>query len=171
MYGGVTMATQIDTTRIYTSHDEETRSDLRKCPQCQVYAVPRGLTSTRKDDINGERRTCPNCGHVYGVNSLLVRKVRAINITADGDTTEVGVGADLQLTAIVVPEYADDPRVEWKSSDEAIATVDGTGKVTGVAAGDVIISAEAQDGSGVVGFFGLTVGSGSGGGDSGSGDE
>lgn len=60
------MATQWGTTREYTSVDESERQDLRQCPKCHVYVVPRGITSTRKDDIDGQEKHCPNCGHIFG---------------------------------------------------------------------------------------------------------
>ena len=34
-----------------------------------------------------------------------------------------------QLTAEVIPSYADNTRVTWKSSDENVVTVDEKGKV------------------------------------------
>lgn len=60
------MAKQIDETRVYTSLDEADSPKKMKCDLCQVYAVPRGITSTRKDDIQGQETHCPNCGHVHG---------------------------------------------------------------------------------------------------------
>jgi len=58
------MASQIDTTRIYTSVDEADSPSKVKCDKCQVYVVPRGINSTRKS-APGEKH-CPNCGHVFG---------------------------------------------------------------------------------------------------------
>lgn len=55
---------QIGDTRIYTSVDEKTSPSKTECPKCQVYAVPRGITSSRTTAA-GEKH-CPNCGHIYG---------------------------------------------------------------------------------------------------------
>lgn len=60
------MASQIGETRVYTSLDEETSSKLIECPLCKVKAVPRGITSTRKDDHGSTEVHCPNCGHIHG---------------------------------------------------------------------------------------------------------
>lgn len=60
------MGTQIDKTRVYTSLDEADSPKLTQCPLCKVKAVPRGITSTRKDDHGSAEVHCPNCGHVYG---------------------------------------------------------------------------------------------------------
>ncbi len=54
-----------------------------------------------------------------------------------------------QLTATVLPEEAANSPLEWSSSDESIATVDGQGVVTWYAAGTVTFTAAATDGTGV----------------------
>ncbi|MDO5323595.1 MAG: Ig-like domain-containing protein [Clostridia bacterium] len=56
------------------------------------------------------------------------------------------VGEMLQLTAEVVPAYADDLRVTWTSSDPAVADVDWTGVVTARAPGSCEISATSSNG-------------------------
>ncbi len=55
------------------------------------------------------------------------------------------VGKSETLTATIAPENATYPTVTWKSSDEAIATVDETGKVTAVAEGTATITATADE--------------------------
>lgn len=50
-----------------------------------------------------------------------------------------------------------DVKIKYSSSDEKIATVDEKGKVTGKAVGEAIITAEAQDGSGVSDSFSVKV--------------
>lgn len=62
-----------------------------------------------------------------------------VNITGAGN---VVVGATLQLTGSVEPTGAT-PTLSWSSEDVTIATVDNTGKVTGVKAGSVKIKAKA----------------------------
>ncbi|MEG1633987.1 MAG: Ig-like domain-containing protein, partial [Oscillospiraceae bacterium] len=53
------------------------------------------------------------------------------------------IGAGTQLKAIIYPLEMDPaPVVNWTSSDEAVATVDDTGKVTGVASGNATVTAE-----------------------------
>lgn len=54
----------------------------------------------------------------------------------------------VQLTAEVTPELTTGKTFTWSSSDESVATVDGTGKVTPLTAGSVRITAVANDGSG-----------------------
>ena len=57
----------------------------------------------------------------------------------------------------MLPDYATDKSVTWTSSDEAVATVDQTGKVTAVAMGNAVITATANDGSGVKAECAVTV--------------
>ena len=60
-----------------------------------------------------------------------------ITITAAGDAKTIVVGQTLQLTA-------DQSGVTWSSSDEAVAKVDQTGKVSAISFGEVTIKASKQ---------------------------
>lgn len=62
----------------------------------------------------------------------------SINLSGD---SFVYVGTTKTLTATVLPTDAYDKRVTWTSSDTAVATVDGTGKVNGLARGTTVITA------------------------------
>ncbi len=66
----------------------------------------------------------------------------AIEITSADDATEVQVERTLQLSIVFTPANASNRNVTWESSDDTKATVDATGLVTGVAAGDVTITAK-----------------------------
>lgn len=52
----------------------------------------------------------------------------------------VAVGATVALTATLTPVGSVDP-VKWSSDNESVATVSGTGVVTGVAKGTAVITA------------------------------
>ena len=52
----------------------------------------------------------------------------------------VAVGATVALTAKLTPSGSVDP-VKWSSDNESVATVSGTGVVTGVAKGTAVITA------------------------------
>ena len=70
--------------------------------------------------------------------------VTGVNIVAMGAT--VGKNG-LQLTATVLPQNATNKNVSWTSSDETIATVSETGKVTAVMPGNATITVTTEEGS------------------------
>lgn len=85
-------------------------------------------------------------GVTEGLWSLDDGTVHATSVTMSDATINVDVGAVKQLTATVLPEDAVDKTGVWSSSDDTVATVDQTGKVTGVNAGNVNISFTTTDG-------------------------
>ena len=70
--------------------------------------------------------------------------VNVASVTVAPKTATVNVGQNVSLEATVSPANATYPTVTWKSSDTSIATVDAAGKVTGVKAGKVTITATAD---------------------------
>lgn len=68
-------------------------------------------------------------------------------------------GSETLTVTTVAPDDATDKSVTWSSSKTSVATVDETtGEVTGVAAGSAVITATANDGSGVKATCNVTVG-------------
>ncbi|MCI9087492.1 MAG: Ig domain-containing protein, partial [Clostridia bacterium] len=75
----------------------------------------------------------------------------------DKTKATVIIGKTLTLTATIKPDDATNKTIKWTSSNENIATVSGTGIVTGKADGTAIITAAATDGSGVETTCNVTV--------------
>ena len=94
---------------------------------------------------------------VIVANSL----TKAESITLSSTADEVYAGESIQLSAAILPSDATYKTVSWTSSDEKLATVDATGKVTGVKndaySATVTITATALDGSGVKAEKDITV--------------
>lgn len=67
-------------------------------------------------------------------------------VTLNPPTATLKVGETQQLTATVEPADAIDKTVTWSSSDDKIATVDSTGKVTAVGAGVATITVKTRYG-------------------------
>lgn len=86
---------------------------------------------------------------------IVTTKVEKIEL----DKTEgiLNVGNTVTITATVAPEEATNPAVTWSSSNESVATVDETGKVTAVATGNATITATSEDDSSVSANYELTV--------------
>lgn len=79
------------------------------------------------------------------------------SITVNGSTT-VNVGNTAQMNVSVLPANATNPAVSYSVNNTAIATINSTtGLLTGVAAGTVIVTATALDGSGITGTLNVTV--------------
>jgi uncharacterized protein YjdB len=68
-------------------------------------------------------------------------------VTLTPATANVEVGKTTTLTATVAPADATNKAVTYASSDDAIATVDSNGVVTGVAAGTADITVTTADGA------------------------
>ena len=97
--------------------------------------VPEGLSATTKVTVTTK------------VESITLDKTEGI----------LNVGNTVTITATVAPEKATNPAVTWSSSDESVATVDETGKVTAVAVGNATITATSEDDSSVSAGYELTV--------------
>jgi len=70
--------------------------------------------------------------------------VSSVNITVAADTLRVGNSHT--LTAAISPSNATNKKVNWTSSDKAVAAVDSSGRVTGVSEGTATITATTADG-------------------------
>jgi len=81
----------------------------------------------------------------YTVNMAALTVQEAVNVEMSALEAELSAGETLRLTADVIPSYADDLSVTWRSSDERVATVEG-GVVTAVSAGECSITAHSANG-------------------------
>lgn len=98
-------------------------------------------------DGSGEKAEC----HITVDPTL----VETISLSADKNT--IKKGRNITISAKITPENATTPDVKWLTSDYLIASISGDGEVTAMRTGEVVITAEAVDGSGVVGTYTLTV--------------
>jgi len=89
------------------------------------------VTATTED--GGFTATC----HII-VNPVIVNAER---VTLDKETLELTEGETAVLTATVLPENTTDKTLEWRTSDENVATVDQEGKVTAIDSGKAWITA------------------------------
>ncbi len=78
--------------------------------------------------------------------TVTVMDVPATGVALNKSTLKLESGKSETLTANVSPANATNKRVTWKSDRTSIATVDATGKVTGVKAGKATIIATTEDG-------------------------
>ncbi|TBR38159.1 hypothetical protein CBF23_013010 [Marinomonas agarivorans] len=95
-------------------------------------------------------------GNIQDQVTVSVAKLRPNSVSIVGIPSTFYVGATKQLSAAVRPIHAENRRVQWSSSNPAIASVDANGIVTAVKAGNVTITARTLDG-GLVATENLTV--------------
>ena len=72
--------------------------------------------------------------------------IAVTGVSLNKSSTTIKYGGNETLIATVSPEDADDKSVTWSSSDESVATVDETGKVTAVNVGSAVITVTTKDG-------------------------
>ena len=123
-----------------------------------TYATSAWVTIT-VDNLDKER---------YYISDSRLKRVVAVKvipyyvktITLSDVEIEIGQGAVAltpKITSDVDGKAPTNSAVTWTSSDESIAKVDQSGRVTPVAAGKTTVTATAQDGSGVSGSCTVTV--------------
>lgn len=86
-------------------------------------------------------------GDFTDVPAFKTLPIAVTGVTLDKSTASIDVGASTKLTATVAPSNATDKGVTWTSSAPAVATVEGSGKVTAVKAGTADITVTTKDGS------------------------
>src|SRR5690606_17822269 len=101
------------------------------------------------------------CRDMKKIMSLVICAMALLVITCSSESGTVAVhsitisgntitdGGTSQLSATISPVHATNKKVTWSTSDLAIATISETGLLSAVNNGDVIVTATAQDGSGV----------------------
>ncbi len=72
--------------------------------------------------------------------------ISAIGIELDKSSLMLNTGSTSSLTATVSPSDASNKNVTWSSSDNTVAAVDQTGRVTALKAGTATITATTEDG-------------------------
>lgn len=101
--------------------------------------------------VEGEKeRNCKVCGYkeTATIPAIYIPSYPVTGIKVSQDTLMLTKKDETaQLTAEVIPSYADNTRVKWKSSDENVVTVDEKGKVTAVGNGTATITVTSVSGN------------------------
>ncbi|QEG07775.1 major tail protein [Salmonella phage SE4] len=85
--------------------------------------------------------TADDGGYTVVIKFVITKApVPVTDVTVSPTTLSLEVGATGQLSYTYLPADADDLTFSWESDDTTIATVDSTGKVTGIAPGSTIVT-------------------------------
>ena len=145
IYVGGTMALSVDYTPENASIQAVTwSSDSEKIATVDengvVTGVSKGQTTIRARAVDGSKK--------YATYQVTVRQQPTeIELTSKTDT--VNVGSYMTITAKVLPANANDKSVTWSSSDESIAKVNSSGRVTPVGPGTCTITCASEPFPGV----------------------
>jgi uncharacterized protein YjdB len=111
----------------------------------ELTAVGSGLLTFDAIDIDSD-------GYLVDASTVAVSEI-SLNKTS----LSLNVDKTDDLIATVKPNNASNKNVEWSSSDSGIATVDPSGKVTAIKAGNATITAKTTDGSNLTATCAVTV--------------
>ena len=99
-----------------------------------------GLYQVSFSNENGESEK-------VNVPAFKTKPINVTGVTLDKSTLSLEEGTTGNLVATVAPSTASDKTVTFASSDAEVATVDNTGKVTAVKAGNADITVTTKDGN------------------------
>lgn len=88
--------------------------------------------------------------YVYGAEievTYTAETIHPTSVSVSPTTASIEVGSTVQLTETVLPSNATDKSITWSSSNASVATVNSSGLVTGVSAGNATITVTTVDGS------------------------
>lgn len=80
------------------------------------------------------------------IKVVVIQPIKKITISEN--KVALAPGVSIQLNSVVEPADASITELKWSSSNEKVATVDSTGKVTGISKGTAKITVTATDGGG-----------------------
>lgn len=126
------------------------RSTIAVDPSGAIYLAIRSSDPTKDYLYTYSDGTLTNTGLVRAHTAMIVlpeegeanqiSRDQATELTLEAPVTETFQGGSLQLDAHVRPWCLVDQRLTWTSSDPAVATVDETGRVSGIAEGTATIT-------------------------------
>jgi uncharacterized protein YjdB len=114
-----------------------------------VYTPPTG-TWTDVEDGSGAATVGGDTVDVNTIGTYNVTIVDVTGVTVTPSTASINIGQTTTLTETIAPVNATDQTGVWASSNGSVATVDQSGRVTGVSVGSSTISFTANDTAGGV---------------------
>src|SRR5690554_1666033 len=85
--------------------------------------------------------------YILDIRDVVFEEVSVTGVAVNEEALALMALEEAQLEATIAPTNAVNKEVTWRSSDETVAIVDENGLVTGLRAGEAIITVETVDGS------------------------
>ena len=109
-------------------------------------APPAAVEATTEADKQSSSKASEDRSKESSTEEKKDQETGVTTISISKSSVTLSVGDIEKLTSEVLPENAKDRGVTWKSSAEAVASVDQTGKITAKSAGEAKITVTSNDG-------------------------
>ncbi len=151
MFEGCTSLTSLNLSNFNLSALASYNKMLNGCTSLQTIKTPTNLQKDIALPGTFVRQTDPSVSYTYlptntSASFTIIRDTHVTGITVSPTSKTIKVGENFIITPTVTPADATDKVVTWSSSNNAIASVDTTGKVTGLSTGTATITATTHDG-------------------------
>ncbi len=130
-----------------------------------VEVTPKNGFCISKMTLDGQSIDIPMNTEIFNLGKLSKHSQLSVQFSQQTLITGIKLPASITLKeeetktlyATILPENATNKSLTWSSSDESVAIVDHTGKITAISPGDASVTAIANDGSGVTASCEVTV--------------
>ena len=139
--------TGVDLSQI--SEEDKTVEMLTDCSSLEEFYVPTGLSFEVELPVtmyDGSGNVWTSVPQGLTESILLMNEISVTDVTLNTEEMTMEPGETFQLEALLQPGIATNKTVTWSSSDESVATVDGTGKVTAENTGSAVITVTTESG-------------------------
>ena len=151
MFEGCTSLTSLNLSNFNLSALASYNKTLDGCTSLQTINTPVNLQKDIALPDTFVKQTDPSISYTYlptntSTSFTIIRDTHVTGITVSPTSKSIKIGDSFSITPTITPGSATDKKVTWSSSNNAIASVDTTGKVTGLNTGTATITATTHDG-------------------------
>lgn len=104
----------------------------------------KSTTTTKKTNTTTTKPNNTSSSTTPAKNEVKTIAVESVKIKVD--KKEIEIGEDSNCNATVLPDNASNKEIKWSSSNEKVATIDASGKITSKAAGKTTIKVQSENG-------------------------
>ncbi len=151
MFEGCTSLTSLNLSNFNLSALASYNKMFDGCTSLQTINTPVNLQKDIALPGTFVRQTDPSVSYTYlptntSASFTIIRESHVTGISVSPTSKSIKIGDSFSITPTITPGSATDKKVTWSSSNNAIASVDTTGKVTGLSTGTATITATTHDG-------------------------